>query len=241
MSVSRPQYRRILLKLSGEALMGGTSYGIDPEMLNAVANEIHEVHSLGVDVALVVGGGNIFRGLRASEYGMRRVLADHMGMAATVINAIAMAEAIRRTGSEPRVMSALEMNKVVEPYICARALRHLEKGRVLLLAGGTGCPYFSTDTAAAVRALEIGAEVLLKATKVDGVYSADPVKNASASFYTNLTYREILERNLRALDLTAVVLAMEQGLPVIVFNFLTRGNIRKVITGEKVGTLISGG
>lgn len=241
MSVSRLRYRRILLKLSGEALMGKTPYGIDPEMLNAVAKEVHEVHLLGVDIAIVLGGGNIFRGLRASEYGMGRVPADHMGMLATVINAIAMGGAIRSAGSETRIMSAVEMNKVAEPYIRARALRHLDKGRIILLAGGTGSPYFSTDTAAALRALEIGAEAFLKATKVEGLYSADPVKDPSACFYPSLTYREVLEQNLQVMDLAAVALSMEQRLPVIIFNLLKRGNIKRVIMGKQVGTLISGG
>ena len=237
----RPRYRRILLKLSGEALMGETPYGIDPGMLNGVAKQVHDVHLMGVDIAVVVGGGNIFRGLRASEYGMERVPADHMGMLATVINAIAMGAAIRSAGSETRIMSAVEMNKVAEPYIRARALRHLEKGRIILLAGGTGSPYFSTDTAAALRALEIGAEALLKATKVKGVYSADPVKEPSALFYPTLTYQEVLERNLKVLDIAAVALSMAQGLPIVVFNLLEWGNIEKVIMGEQVGTLISGG
>jgi uridylate kinase len=241
MSVSPLRYRRILLKLSGEALMGKTPYGIDPEMLNGAAKEIHDVHLLGVDIAIVIGGGNIFRGLRASEYGMGRVPADYMGMLATVMNALAMGEAIRHAGSETRIMSAVEMSKVAEPYIRARALRHLEKGRIVLLAGGTGSPYFSTDTAAALRALEIGADAFLKATKVEGVYSADPVKDPSASFYPSITYKEVLKRNLQVLDLAAVALSMDQGLPVIVFNFLTRGNIKNVIMGKQVGTLISGG
>jgi uridylate kinase len=241
MKAGRLRYRRVLLKLSGEALMGNMPYGIDPEMLNGVAEEVHETHLLGVDIALVIGGGNIFRGLRASEYGMRRVPADHMGMLATVINAIAMGEAIRSAGSETRIMSAVEMNKVAEPYIQARALRHLEKGRIVLLAGGTGSPYFSTDTAAALRALEIGAEAFLKATKVEGVFSADPVKDPSARFYAGLTYREVLEQNLQVLDPAAVALCRAQSLPVIVFNLLKRGNIKEVIRGKPVGTTISGG
>jgi len=241
MSGSRRGYRRILLKLSGEALLGRTPFGIDPEILNATAKEIHDVHALGVEMAVVIGGGNIFRGLRASEYGMGRVAADHMGMLATVINAIAMGEALNHAGSETRIMSAVEMDKVAEPYIRARAVRHLEKGRIILLAAGTGNPYFSSDTAAALRAMETGAEVLLKATKVEGVYSADPVKNPSATFYPRLTYRQVLEENLQVLDLAAVALAMGQGLPIIVFNLLKRGNIKKASAGKQVGTLISGG
>lgn len=235
------RYRRILLKLSGEALLGRTPYGIDPEILNEVAKEIHTVHALGVEMAVVIGGGNIFRGLRAADYGMGRVAADHMGMLATVINALAMGEALSHTGSETRIMSAVEMDKVAEPYIRARAVRHLEKGRIILLAAGTGNPYFSTDTAAALRAMETGSEVLLKATKVEGVYSEDPVKNPSARFYPSLTYRRVMEENLQVLDLAAVALAMGQGLPIIVFNLLKRGNIEKAAMGEQVGTLISGG
>jgi uridylate kinase len=241
MKAGRLRYRRILLKLSGEALMGKLPYGIDPDMLDAVAKEVHQVHLLGADIAVVIGGGNIFRGLRASEYGMGRVPADHMGMLATVINAIAMGEAIRSAGSETRIMSAIEMNRVAEPYIQARALQHLEKGRIVLLAGGTGNPYFSTDTAAALRALEVGAEAFLKATKVEGVYSADPLKDPSARFYPSLTYREVLEQNLKVLDLAAVALSMAEGLPVIVFNLLKRGNIKDVIMGKHVGTIIAGG
>jgi uridylate kinase len=241
MSGSRRGYRRILLKLSGEALLGRTSYGIDPGVLNMVAKEIHAVHSVGVEMAVVIGGGNIFRGLRDSEYGMGRVAADHMGMLATVINAIAMGEALSHAGSETRIMSAVEMDKVAEPYIRARAVRHLEKGRIILLAAGTGNPYFSTDTAAALRAMETGAEVLLKATKVEGVYSSDPVKNPAATFYPRLTYRQVLEENLQVLDLAAVALAMGQGLPIVVFNLLKRGNIKKATMGKQVGTLISGG
>ncbi len=241
MSASRPPYGRILLKLSGEALMGETPYGIDPAVLNAVADEIHAVHSSGIEMGIVIGGGNIFRGLRASEYGMGRVAADHMGMLATVMNAIALGEALAHAGSDTRIMSAIEMNKVAEPYIRARAVRHLEKGRIILLAAGTGNPYFSTDTAAALRAMEMGAQVLLKGTKVEGVYSADPLKDPSARFYSHLTYKEVLEKNLQVLDLAAVALAMGQSLPIIVFNLRKTGNIRSVSLGEQVGTLISGG
>jgi uridylate kinase len=241
MSVSRPRYGRILLKLSGEALMGETPCGIDPVVLNTVASEVHAVHGSGVEIGIVIGGGNIFRGLRASEYGMGRVAADHMGMLATVMNAIALSEALTHRGSETRIMSAIEMNKVAEPYIRARAVRHLEKGRIILLAAGTGNPYFSTDTAAALRAMETGAEVLLKGTKVEGVYSADPVKDPSARFYSHLTYKEVLEKNLQVLDLAAVALAMGQGLPIIVFNLRKKGNIKNVSLGKQVGTLISGG
>ena len=221
--------------------MGETPYGIDPAVLNTVASEVHAVHGSGVEMGIVIGGGNIFRGLRAAGYGMGRVAADHIGMLATVMNAIALSEALAHTGSETRIMSAIEMNKVAEPYIRARAVRHLEKGRIILLAAGTGNPYFSTDTAAALRAMETGAEVLLKATKVEGVYSADPLKDPSARFYSHLTYKEVLEKNLQVLDMAAVALAMGQGLPIIVFNLRKKGNIKKVSLGKQVGTLISGG
>jgi uridylate kinase len=241
MSVSRLRYGRILLKLSGEALMGDTSYGIDPALLNTLASEVHAVHDSGVEIGIVIGGGNIFRGLRASEYGMGRVAADHMGMLATVMNSIALSEALAHVGSETRIMSAIEMNKIAEPYIRARAVRHLEKGRIILIAAGTGNPYFTTDTAAALRAMETGADVLLKATKVEGVYSADPVKDPSARFYPHLTYQEVFEKNLQVMDLAAVALAMGQGLPIIVFNLRKKGNIRDVSLGNQVGTLISGG
>lgn len=241
MNSKRRRFRRILLKLSGEALLGTMPYGIDPRVLDSVAKEIHAVHSLGAEIAVVIGGGNIFRGLRASEYGMGRVPADHIGMLATVMNAIAMGEALRRAGSETRILSAVEMNTVAEPYVRARAVRHLEKGRVILLAGGTGNPYFSTDTAATLRAMETDAEVFLKATKVEGVYSADPVKDPSARFYPSITYRQFLDENLQVLDLAAVALAMGHGLPIIVFNLRKQGNIKKATMGKPVGTLISGG
>jgi uridylate kinase len=240
MTVSQPRFRKILLKLSGEALMGNNAFGIDPEILNTVAGEIHNLQQLGVKIAIVIGGGNIFRGLNSSEYGMGRVSGDHMGMLATIINAIALGEALNRMGSETRVMSAIDMNKIAEPYIRGRAIRHLERDRVVLVGAGTGNPYFSTDTAAALRAMEVEAEVLLKATKVDGVFDADPEKNPSSKPYTRLTYLEVLQKNLQVMDMTAVSLAMGQNLPIIVFNLRKKDNIKKVVFGETVGTLISG-
>ena len=240
MTVSQPRFRKILLKLSGEALMGEKTFGVDPKILKAVAGEIHNLQELGVKIAIVIGGGNIFRGLNSSEYGMGRVSGDHMGMLATIINAIALGEALNRMGSETRVMSAIDMNKIAEPYIRGRAMRHLERGRVVLIGAGTGNPYFSTDTAAALRAMEVEAEVLLKATKVNGVFDADPEKNPSSKPYTRLTYLEFLQKNLQVMDMTAVSLAMGQNLPIIVFNLRKKDNIKRVVFGETVGTLISG-
>lgn len=241
MTDDQPRFRRILLKLSGEALMGEASFGIDPKVLKTVAGEIYGVHELGVAVAVVIGGGNIFRGLNASAYQLTRVPADQMGMLATVINALALGEALNQRGSEARVMTAIDMNKIAEPYIRGRAITHLNRGRIVLLAAGTGNPYFSTDTAAALRAMEVGAEVLLKATKVDGVYASDPQKDPTSKPFSKLTYQEVLEQNLQVMDMTAVALAMGHNVPIIVFNLRKRGNIRKVVLGKKVGTLISGG
>jgi uridylate kinase len=241
MTVKRPHYRRILLKMSGEALMGETSFCISPSVLKLFAKEIYDLHCLGVEIAIVIGGGNIFRGLNCSEYSIGRVPADHMGMLATVINAIALGEALNRLGTQARVMSAIEMNKIAEPYIRARAVNHLERGRVVIFGAGTGNPYFSTDTAAALRAMEIGADVLLKATRVDGVYPADPEKHSTCKPFATLTYQEFLGRNLKIMDMTAVALAMGQKLPIIVFNLRKKGNIQKAIFARHVGTLISGG
>jgi uridylate kinase len=240
MNDTAPHFRRILLKLSGEALMKDQSFGIDPVVLESVAAEIYQVHKLGVQVAIVVGGGNIFRGLQASAYGVGRVAADHMGMLATIINALALSEAFKRINAETRIMTAIEMTKIAEPYVRERAIDHLSKSRILLFGGGTGNPYFTTDTAAALRAMEIDAEVLLKATRVDGVYDADPEKDPSAKPFSKLTYRGVLKRNLKVMDLTAVSLAMGQELPIIVFNLKKAGNIKRVISGEKIGTLITG-
>ena len=239
MPAEQTLYRRILLKVSGEALMGEGAYGIDPNTLSTVASEIRNLQGRHVEIAVVVGGGNIFRGLNASEYGIGRVPADHMGMLATVINGIALSEVLNHMGSECRVMSAIDMRKIVEPYVTAKAVDHLKRGRVVIFAAGTGNPFFSTDTAATLRALEIQAEVFLKATKVDGVFDSDPEENPSAKRFGRLSYQEVLERNLKVMDLTAVSLAMGQGLPIIVFNLKAKGNIERVVLGEKVGTLIS--
>jgi uridylate kinase len=239
MSNNKPRFKRILLKLSGEALMGEQSFGIDPHVLKTVAAEIRSIHEVGISTAIVIGGGNIFRGLNSSEFGLGRVPADHMGMLATVINAIALAEVLNGSGLETRVMSAIDMDKVAEPYIRGRAVSHLNRNRIVLFAAGTGNPYFSTDTAAALRAMEIKAEVLLKATKVDGVFDSDPEKNPSSTPFDKLTYQEVLRRSLQIMDLTAVSLAMGQKLPIIVFNLRVPGNIRRVVFGEDVGTLIS--
>ena len=236
----RPRFKRILLKLSGEALTGKESFGIDPSVLQNVALEISSVHKLGVEIAIVIGGGNIFRGLQSAGYGVGRVAADHMGMLATIINALALGEALHRIGAETRIMTAIDMIKIAEPYIRGRAISHLSKDRVVLFGAGTGSPYFTTDTAAALRAMEIDAEVLMKATKVDGVYDADPELEPSAKPIPQLTYSEVLKRNLRVMDLTGVSLAMGQNLPIIVFNLRKKGNIAKVVTGKKVGTLITG-
>jgi uridylate kinase len=236
----RPRFRRVLLKLSGEALMGESSFGIDPGVLKHVAEEVHQVHRLGLEIALVVGGGNIFRGLNSSAYGMKRVPADHMGMLATLINVIALGEALSGLESQVRVMSAIDINKIAEPYIRGRAINHLAKGRIVLFGAGTGNPYFSTDTAAALRAMEIGAEVLLKATKVDGVYDRDPVLDPSAQRFSRLTYRDVLEKKLQVMDMTAVSLAMGQNLPIIVFNLRDQGSIQRIMFDEKMGTLIAG-
>ncbi len=233
-----PKYKRILVKLSGEALVGSQGYGISPEMIKYLAGEVRSVYDLGVQIALVIGGGNIFRGVAASTYGMDRTSADHIGMLATVINSIALQDALEKRGVQTRVQTAIEMCAVAEPYILRRAVRHLEKGRAVVFAAGTGNPYFTTDTAAALRAQEIDAEVLLKATKVDGIYDADPVVNANAKKMDNVTYLEVLKWQLKIMDLTAVSLAMDNKLPVIVFNLKTKGNLRRVVCGEDVGTII---
>ena len=234
------RFKRILLKLSGEALMGDKLYGIDPDVLKGVAGEIREVHLRGVETAIIIGGGNIFRGLNSSEYGMGRAPADHMGMLATVINALALGEALNSLGSETRIMSAIDMHKIAEPFIRKRAISHIKKGRIVIFGAGTGNPFFTTDTAAALRAMEIEAEVLLKATKVNGVYESDPEKDPKIRPFLKLTYKDYLEKGLKVMDMTAVTLAMGQGLPIIVFNLRQRKNILKVVMGQKVGTLISG-
>ena len=235
------KFARVLLKLSGEALQGDMGFGIDPQILKTLAIEIKEVHSLGVDMAIVIGGGNIFRGAIASEIGMDRASADTMGMLATVINSLALQDALEKLGVSTRVLSAIEMRQVAEPYIRRRATRHLEKGRVVIFAGGTGNPYFTTDTTASLRAMEVGAEVILKATKVDGVYDADPFKIEGARKFDELSYIEVLNRELKVMDSTAISLCMDNNLPIIVFNLMEKGNIKRVVSGEPIGTLVSGG
>jgi uridylate kinase len=232
------RYQRILLKLSGELLAGEAGYGIDEAVLDALADEIREVHALGVQIGVVAGGGNIFRGLAASTRGMDRVGADYMGMLATVINGLALQHALEKRGLYTRVMSAIEMDRVCEPYIRRRAVRHLEKGRIVVLAAGTGNPYFTTDTAAALRAIEIGADVILKATKVRGVFSSDPVQDAAATFFPRISYLDILTRGLKVMDSTAITLCMDNRLPLVVFDVGERGNLLRVARGEPVGTLV---
>jgi len=240
--VAKPSYRRILLKLSGEALMGRQAYGIDEKVLAGLSSEIREVTALGVQVALVVGGGNIFRGIRTSkDFGIDRASADYMGMLATVINSLALQDVLERDGATTRVLSAIEMRAIAEPYIRRRALRHLEKGRVVIFAAGTGNPYFTTDTAAALRAMEINADAILKATKVDGVYDRDPMADPRAKKYARLSYIEVLQKNLKVMDATAISLCMDNGLPIVVFNLTKRGNILRVVLGEKIGTVVHGG
>ncbi|RMD91638.1 MAG: UMP kinase [Calditrichaeota bacterium] len=231
-------FKRILLKLSGEALMGQQGLGIDPEMVDNIAQEIKEVHELGVEIGLVIGGGNIFRGLSASARGMDRVSADYMGMLATVINAMALQDFLERYGVYTRVLSAIKMEELAEPFIRRRAIRHLEKGRVVIFAAGTGNPFFTTDTAAALRAAEIEADVILKGTKVDGVYDADPNVYPEAKKFDELTYLEVVKRRLKVMDSTAVTLCMENRLPIIVFNLTKRGYLKRVILGESIGTKI---
>ncbi len=234
-----PQYSRIAIKLSGEALMGEQSFGISPDMLKYVAEEVASVVDLDVQVAIVVGGGNIFRGIRASSYGMDRTAADHMGMLATVINCLALQDALEKRDVQTRVQTALSIHQVAEPYILRRALRHLEKGRVVIFGAGTGNPYFTTDTAAVLRAQEIHAEILLKATKVDGVYDCDPMVHQGAQLVKRISYQEVLERQLRVMDMTAISLAMDNKLPVVVFELKVPGNIKRVVCGDDVGTRIN--
>jgi len=234
-----PRYKRILLKLSGEALMGDTGFGIDPGTLERIASEIAEVRGLGVEVAIVIGGGNIFRGLAASAHGMDRASADYMGMLATVMNSLALQDALERAEVTTRVLSAIAMQELCEPYIRRRAVRHLEKGRVVIFAAGTGNPYFTTDTAASLRAMEIHADVLLKATKVDGIYDKDPVKHPDARRFHRLTYLDVLQRNLKVMDSTATALCRDNKLAIVVFDLHTRGNIRSVVLGESIGTLVT--
>lgn len=234
------QYKRILLKISGEVLTGEGNYGIDPQVMQEIAQEIKEVKTLGVELAIVIGGGNIFRGVAASSEGMDRVSADYMGMLATVINGIALQDALEKVGVQTRVQTAIEMRELAEPYIRRKAIRHLEKGRVVIFAGGTGNPYFTTDTTASLRAMEIGAEVILKATKVDGIYNTDPLLDKRAKKYNELTYLDVLKKQLKIMDATAISLCMDHQIPIIVFSLKKKGNIKRVILGEKIGTKVRG-
>lgn len=234
----RPVYRRILLKLSGEALMGDAEYGVDPDMLARIAAEVGELNRLGVEIGIVIGGGNLFRGAGMAAAGMDRVTADHMGMLATVMNALALQDALERSSIYARVMSAIRINEVCEDYIRRRAVRHMEKGRVVIFAAGTGNPFFTTDSAASLRAIEVNADIMLKATKVDGVYSADPFKDPAARRYRQLTYNEALARDLKVMDATALVMCKEHGMPVKVFNMYTPGELLRVVCGADVGTAV---
>jgi len=234
-----PAYKRVLLKLSGEALMGGENYGIDPAVATQIAKDVADIQSMGVETAIVIGGGNIFRGLAASARGMDRATADYMGMLATIINALALQDALEQQNVVTRVVTAIEMRAIAEPFIRRRAIRHLEKGRVVVFGGGTGNPYFSTDTAAALRAMEIKADVILKATKVDGIYTADPMLEPSATRFDHISYLQVLEQGLKVMDATAISLCMDNRLPIVVFNLRTPGNIRRAIAGEPVGSLVT--
>jgi uridylate kinase len=235
----RPAYRRIVLKLSGEALAGSQGYGLDPAVLVRIGDEVREVTRLGVELAIVIGGGNIFRGVAASAGGMERATADYMGMLATIINALALQDALEKAGCQTRVLSAIEMRAVAEPYIRRRAIRHLEKGRVVIFAAGTGNPFFTTDTAGALRAVEIGADVIMKATKVDGIYSADPARDANAERLPRVTYIEVLNRRLEVMDTTAISLCMDNKLPIVVFDLTRPGNIARIVCGEPVGSIVT--
>jgi uridylate kinase len=238
--LSKIKFKRILLKLTGEAVRGEGGYGIDQKVVRDIALEIKEIHEMGIETALVIGGGNIFRGSIAANAGMDRVTADYMGMLATVINGLALQDAMEREGVDTRMLTAIEMRQVAEPYVRRRAIRHMEKGRVVIFAGGTGSPYFTTDTTASLRAIEINANVILKATKVDGVYSADPIKDKSAVKFTDLTYMDVLQKDLKVMDATAISLCMDNNLPIIVFSLMKKGNIKRVLTGEKIGTIVKG-
>lgn len=236
----KPRYKRVLLKLSGEALCQDTGFGIDTKILSDIADELKEVSELGIELAIVIGGGNIFRGLSASAKGMDRATADYMGMLATVLNAMALQDALESKGVYTRIQNALQMQQITEPYIRRRATRHLEKGRIVIFAAGTGNPFFTTDTAAALRAVEIDAEAILKATRVDGVYDSDPLKNKNAKKFEKLTYIQVLQKGLKVMDSTATSLCMDNKVPIIVFNMTKKGNIKRAMLGEKIGTLVSG-
>jgi len=233
-----PVYRRILLKLSGEVLAGEQDFGIDPTKATQLANEIKSIHEMGVDIILIIGGGNIFRGLQAASKGMDRVTGDYLGMLATIMNAISLQDALEKSGVETRTLSAITVSQISEPYIRRRALRHLDKGRIVIVAGGTGNPYFTTDTAAALRATELKAQVLLKGTKVDGVFDKDPVVDSDAVRYNNVSFTEVLEKNLRVMDLTAITLCKENALPICVFNINNKGDLKRIVEGKNIGTTI---
>ena len=240
-SEKTPKYKRVLLKLSGEALQGPGQFGINSDVIEYVSEEIKSIYSLGVETAIVIGGGNIFRGVSSSSKGMDRSTADYMGMLATVINALALQDFLERKGLSTRIQTALEIKQVAEPFIKRRAIRHLEKGRIVIFASGTGNPFFTTDTAATLRALQMGADIIMKATKVDGIYDKDPVKNKDASKFAELTYMEILKKGLKIMDATSISLCMEGNIPIVVFDLFEKGNIEKVISGEKVGTIVRSG
>ncbi|MCW5892685.1 MAG: UMP kinase [bacterium] len=240
-SAGQGRYRRVLLKISGEALAGTAGYGIDPTVLGRFSAELRDVHAAGCELALVIGGGNIFRGIAASARGVDRATGDYMGMLATVINALALQDALEKLGVPTRVLSAIDMQQIAEPYIRRRATRHLEKGRVVIFAAGTGNPFFTTDTAASLRAMEIGAEVIFKATRVDGVYDADPEKVPTAQRFESLTYIDVLNRGLAVMDSTAISLCMDNALPILVFNMMEPGNIQRAVSGDRIGTLVHGG
>ncbi|MGB9711254.1 MAG: UMP kinase [Thermodesulfovibrio sp.] len=236
--MNKPVYKRILLKLSGEALMGEQGYGIDPFTVKYMAEEIKKAYQLGVEIAIVIGGGNIWRGSEAEAQGIERATADYMGMLATVINALALQNALEKQEVDTRVQSAIEMRELAEPYIRRKAIRHLEKGRVVIFAAGTGNPYFTTDTAAALRAIEIGANVILKGTKVDGIYSSDPVKDSKAKKFDTLTYMDVIRNSLKVMDSTAITLCMDNNLPIVVFNIKKPDNLKKIVLGEKIGSIV---
>jgi uridylate kinase len=238
-SKKKPAYNRILLKVSGESLQGAQGFGIDAQTVHSIAEELREVHELGVQIAIMVGGGNIFRGARQKGFEIDRATGDYMGMLATVINALALQSALENVGVHTRVQSAIEMHEVCEPFIRRRAVRHLEKGRIVILAAGTGNPYFSTDTAAALRAMEIKADVILKATRVDGIYDADPEKVSDAKFFAEITYRDVLHQDLKVMDATAISLCMDNGMPIVIFNMHKPGNIRRAVMGERVGSTVT--
>jgi uridylate kinase len=238
--LSKLKFKRVLLKLTGEAVSGEGGYGIDQRVVKDIALEIKEVHEMGIEIAVVIGGGNIFRGSTAANNGMDRVTADYMGMLATIMNGLALQDALEKVGVHTRMLTAIEMRQVAEPYVRRRALRHMEKGRVVIFAGGTGSPYFTTDTTASLRALEINADAILKATKVDGVYSADPVKDKNAVKFTDLTYMDVLQKDLKVMDATAISLCRDNNLPIIVFSLKNKGNVKRVLSGEKIGTIVKG-